>query len=45
MPKVQGYSYMFMNKISTSRTWLYKIFYQQATAFLQQPVTTEGIRL
>ena len=41
-PKVQGYDY---NKISISQAWLYKIFYQQVTAFLQQPVTTEDIRL
>ena len=31
--------------ISISQAWLYKIFYQQVTAFLQQPVTTEDIRL
>jgi len=36
---------MFMNEISRSQTYLYSIFYQKATEFLQQPVTTEGIWL
>ena len=36
---------MFMNKISMSQTCLYNISYQKATGVLQQPVTTEGIRL
>ena len=36
---------MFVNKISMSQTCLYNISCQKATGFLQQPVTTEGVRL
>ena len=42
---VEGYKYMFMNKISKSQNSLYKFFYKKATRFLQKPVTTEGIQL
>ena len=37
--------YMFMNKISMSKTCLYKFSCKKATGFLQQPVATEGIWL
>ena len=40
--RLQGH---VMNEISRSQTYLYSIFYQKATEFLQQPVTTEGIQL